>query len=559
MSTSAPTTPTSAPSGDLVIETTGLRKVYRSGRRGVVAVDGLDLQVPAGGVHGFLGPNGSGKTTTIRMLLGLTRPSKGEMRLFGTPVPGRLHEVLNRVGAVVEGPSFVPQFSGRKNLALLGASIGVPRAKVDSVLADVWLSDRAKDPCDTYSLGMKQRLAIAAALLKSPDLLVLDEPTNGLDPAGIQGIRELIRNLGESGVTVLLSSHILAEVQQVCHSVSIIGEGSLLASGAVGDLLGQGIARTRVRVGDPAGARALPHHRRVRRDAEGRGPPRRGPRQPRADHPDARGAQRLRARDRRGPPDAGVVLPQAHRPSRRDPRGRARRGGAVRGLVRVELNRFRSRRAIVLLALAAVLVSVVLAVLTAYQTRPLTAADRADAAAQADLASRSSVLQSDLQECIKDPSAYLGTNATAAECSAALVSDVSSFYPRHAARPGVGPQRAPADPRHRIHAGAGADLPDDHRGLHVRRRRLGLGLPDRAAALRVTARARVAGQGARGRDRQRAGLAGVPRRLLGSTLAGRGLPRHRRVLHRGLRTSSGTSSVRCSCAWVRRWAGSRSP
>ncbi|MBV9832213.1 MAG: ATP-binding cassette domain-containing protein, partial [Marmoricola sp.] len=141
-----------------------------------------------------------------------------------------------------------------KNLAMLGASIGAPRSKVDAVLAEVWLSERAKDPFHTYSLGMRQRLAIAAALLKSPDLLVLDEPTNGLDPAGIQGIRELVRNLGESGVTVLLSSHILAEVQQVCHSVSIIGEGSLLASGAVGDLLGQGIARTRVRVGDPAGA-----------------------------------------------------------------------------------------------------------------------------------------------------------------------------------------------------------------------------------------------------------------------------------------------------------------
>ncbi len=242
------------PTGDLVIETTGLRKVYRSGSRRVVAVDGLDLSVAAGGVHGFLGPNGSGKTTTIRMLLGLARPTKGEMRLFGTPVPARLPEVIDRVGAVVEEPRFVPTFSGRKNLVLLASSIGVPRSKVDEVLQQVRLTDRAKEPYRAYSLGTKQRLAIAAALLKSPDLLVLDEPTNGLDPAGIRGIRDLITDLGASGVTVLLSSHILAEVQQVCHSVSIVRDGLLLASGRVEDLLGEGIARTRVRVADPGGA-----------------------------------------------------------------------------------------------------------------------------------------------------------------------------------------------------------------------------------------------------------------------------------------------------------------
>jgi ABC-2 type transport system ATP-binding protein len=239
---------------DLVIETTGLRKVYRSGGRRIVAVDGLDLSVPAGGVHGFLGPNGSGKTSTLRMLLGLARPTKGEMRLFGIPVPDRLPEVINRVGAVVEQPRFVPSFSARKNLVLLAGTIGVPRATVDSVLGRVGLDDRAKEPYRTYSLGMKQRLAIAAALLKEPDLLLLDEPTNGLDPAGIRGIRELVRDLGESGVTVLLSSHILAEVQQVCHSVSIVGDGRLLSTGRVEDLLGEGIARTRVRVADPGAA-----------------------------------------------------------------------------------------------------------------------------------------------------------------------------------------------------------------------------------------------------------------------------------------------------------------
>jgi ABC-2 type transport system ATP-binding protein len=240
---------------DLVIETSGLRKVYRSRGRRTVAVDGLDLQVPAGGVHGFLGPNGAGKTTTIKMLLGLTRHSAGEMRLFGLQVPAQLPEVIDRIGAVVEEPRFSPSFSGRKNLSLLAGSIGAPRSSVDAALRQVDLADRAREDYRGYSLGMKQRLAIAAALLKSPDLLVLDEPTNGLDPAGIRGIREMVTRLGESGVTVLLSSHILAEVQQVCHSVSIVDQGRLLASGRVEDLLGEKVSRTRVGVADPRGAK----------------------------------------------------------------------------------------------------------------------------------------------------------------------------------------------------------------------------------------------------------------------------------------------------------------
>jgi ABC-2 type transport system ATP-binding protein len=241
---------------DLVIETAGLRKEFRT-RRGhrVVAVDGLDLRVPAGGVHGFLGPNGSGKTTTIRMLLGLARASKGEMRLFGEQVPDRLPQVMNRVGAVVEQPKFVPTFTGRTNLALLARSIGVPRRNVDAAIAQVGLAGRDRERFKGYSLGMKQRLAIAATLLKSPDLLILDEPTNGLDPAGIRDIRDMIRELGESGVTVLLSSHILAEVQQVCHSVSIIGNGRLLASGDVDDLVGDGgVSTSRLVIADPGEA-----------------------------------------------------------------------------------------------------------------------------------------------------------------------------------------------------------------------------------------------------------------------------------------------------------------
>ena len=242
--------------GDLVIETTALRKEFRTRRgRRVVAVDSLDLAVPSGGVHGFLGPNGSGKTTTIRMLLGLARATRGQMHVLGESVPQRLPQVMPHIGAVVEQPKFVPTFSGRKNLLLLARSAGVSRSAVDAALTQVGLEGREREHFKSYSLDMRQRLAIAATLLRSPRLLILDEPTNGLDPAGIRDIRTMVRSLGETGVTVLLSSHILAEVQQVCHSVSIIGNGRLLASGPVDNLVGASSVRAfTVAVADQAGA-----------------------------------------------------------------------------------------------------------------------------------------------------------------------------------------------------------------------------------------------------------------------------------------------------------------
>ena len=244
-----------------VVETTNLRKEYRTRHSNVVAVKSLSLSIPRGGVHGFLGPNGSGKTTTIRMLLGLARASGGSMRLFGHDVPSRLPDVMGKVGAIVEQPKFFGNFSGRKNLELLADTIGVPHSRIDTVLDEVGLRDRAGDRFKSYSLGMKQRLAIAATLLKEPQLLILDEPTNGLDPAGIREIRDMIRQLGDSGVTVMLSSHILAEVQQVCDHVSIIGRGELLASGSVDEVIGE--SGSGVKVGLPdleAGSAVLTSH-----------------------------------------------------------------------------------------------------------------------------------------------------------------------------------------------------------------------------------------------------------------------------------------------------------
>jgi ABC-type multidrug transport system ATPase subunit len=244
--------------GELAISTRALRKTYRNRKGRHVAVQGLDLDVPLGGVHGFLGPNGSGKTTTIRMLLGLVRADSGTMSIFGHEVPEHLPEVVGRVGAIVEAPKFFPAFSGRKNLQLLAEAIGRPRSMVDQVLEQAGLGERGKDKYRTYSLGMKQRLAIAATLLKEPDLLIFDEPTNGLDPAGIREVRNTMRSLGQQGKTVLVSSHILDEVEHVADTVSIIGHGRLLASGRVSDVIGdQAATSVRVGVADPLRAQRI--------------------------------------------------------------------------------------------------------------------------------------------------------------------------------------------------------------------------------------------------------------------------------------------------------------
>jgi len=237
---------------DVAVRTVNLRKTYLSRGSRRVAVQGLSMAVPLGGVHGFLGPNGSGKTTTIRMLLGLVRADSGTAEVFGEEVPVRLPRVIDRVGAIVESPKFFPAFTARQNLALLAGAIGTPRHRVDEVLEQTHLGDRGRDRYAGFSLGMKQRLAIAATLLKDPDLLIFDEPTNGLDPAGIREVRDTMRSLGAQGKTVLVSSHILAEVEQVADTVSIIGHGALLAEGTVSDILGgSGVAQVRVGVAAP--------------------------------------------------------------------------------------------------------------------------------------------------------------------------------------------------------------------------------------------------------------------------------------------------------------------
>jgi ABC-2 type transport system ATP-binding protein len=242
--------------GTDVIEITGLRKEYR--RRGGrnVAVDGLDLAVPAGGVFGFLGPNGSGKTTTIRCALGLVRPTSGEVRLLGRTVPHALPEVIHHVGAIVETPALFPTMSGRDNLVLLGAIDRIGPRRVDAVLEQVGLAERADDAVRKYSLGMRQRLALGAALLKDPALLVLDEPANGLDPAGMRNVRELLRELAAEGRTVFVSSHLLAEIQQTCDRVAILKAGRCVVQGTVAEVNAAAGHRAALlaRVDDPASA-----------------------------------------------------------------------------------------------------------------------------------------------------------------------------------------------------------------------------------------------------------------------------------------------------------------
>ena len=310
----------------MVIELERVRKTYGGVRKGrTVAVDDLTLSVASGGVHGFLGPNGSGKTTTIRILLGLVSPDAGAVRVLGADVPRGLPAVVGRVGALVESPQLFPTFSGRRNLHILAGLADLPGTRVEEMLELVGLAERADDRVKGYSLGMRQRLAIAAAMLKAPELLILDEPTNGLDPAGMVEVRELIRTLGSDGrTTVFLSSHLLTEVEAVCDAVTILGRGRLVASGPVSEVLAMAgsSAALMLRFDDRAAGRA-------RR----RGPDRRGG----DGHPwtIGHGAGRLprrrpRERDARRAGHLGCGdLPSAPRPGARIP-GSHRHDGGVR-------------------------------------------------------------------------------------------------------------------------------------------------------------------------------------------------------------------------------------
>jgi ABC-type multidrug transport system ATPase subunit len=235
------------------IEISDLRMTYRTRRGPVRALDGLDLSVPQGGVFGFLGANGAGKTTTIRALIGHLRGVQGSIRMLDLDVPSGLNKVIDRVGALVEAPSFFPNFTGHRNLSLLAQMRGFPTRRVDEVIDTVGLTERARTRFATYSLGMKQRLGVAAALLKDPELLILDEPANGLDPAGILEMRTLLRRLGHEGRTVFVSSHILSEVQQFADRIAVVHRGKCVATGTVHELLQGGQSMFRVRV--PGGER----------------------------------------------------------------------------------------------------------------------------------------------------------------------------------------------------------------------------------------------------------------------------------------------------------------
>ena len=217
-----------------LVETSGLGKRYGS----ITAVRDLSISVRRGEIYGFLGPNGAGKTTTLRMLLGLIKPSSGTAKMLGEE-PGSPHG-LKGVGALVESPAFYPYPSGRDNLRVMASYCGAPPQRVAEVLGQVELAGRAKDKFRKYSLGMKQRLGVAAALLKDPELLILDEPTNGLDPKGMADMRALIRRVGNGERTVLLSSHLLGEVEQVCDRVGVIHKGELVTEGTVDELRGGG-------------------------------------------------------------------------------------------------------------------------------------------------------------------------------------------------------------------------------------------------------------------------------------------------------------------------------
>jgi ABC-2 type transport system ATP-binding protein len=237
-----------------VVETRTLVKRFRGG---MVAVDGLDLRIYAGETYGLLGPNGAGKTTTLRMLLGLVRPTSGLVRVFGSRPGDR--SALSRVGAMGE-TAFHPFLSGRDNLRAIARRCGVSNTRVAYVLDVVDLGSRSRDPFATYSLGMKQRLGVAAALLKDPDLLILDEPSNGLDPVGRLEMRRLLKELGRDGRTIVLSSHDMDEVERLCGRVGVIASGTMLAEGTVDQLRGRRRVWMRAQPGDalPAVAATLP-------------------------------------------------------------------------------------------------------------------------------------------------------------------------------------------------------------------------------------------------------------------------------------------------------------
>ena len=249
---------TPARSGHLAIETRGLTK--RFGHQ--IAVNSIDLAVPRGAVFGFLGPNGSGKTTTIRVLLGLAAATSGEFGVLGNDMPGRLQDVLPRVGALVEGPAFYPFLSGSANLRRLDSadrhsSSATRGVRVDRALERVGLTHAANKKVRAYSLGMKQRLGIANALLAPRELLMLDEPTNGLDPQGTREVRGLVRSLAAEGSTVFVSSHLLAEVEQMCTHAAVMSAGRLVAQGTLDELRGVGVAHVRVRTPDAEVARRV--------------------------------------------------------------------------------------------------------------------------------------------------------------------------------------------------------------------------------------------------------------------------------------------------------------
>ncbi len=240
--------------GREILRTEGLSKRYGS----IQAVSDMDLRVYDSEVYSFLGPNGSGKSTTVGMILGLVRPTRGHALVFGSDMATHPWPALRRIGAVIETPAFYPYLSGYNNLKSLAIALGgVPNKRIDEMLELVGLRERGRDPYKTYSLGMKQRLGIASTLLRDPELIILDEPTNGLDPAGTREVRELIPSLARQGRTVFLCSHLLHEVQAVSDRVAIVKKGRMVAQGTVGELLGSG-QYLRIRAADnDALARAL--------------------------------------------------------------------------------------------------------------------------------------------------------------------------------------------------------------------------------------------------------------------------------------------------------------